>query len=408
MNNTVTSKYEAIDLGQNVDLWHILSVSSIPVREFAMAMHQFAPTLAWVPSMSKTGLIQSWTRSETCNASGLREIHFPLQRGYARGHVERWARPSRLITRRLLEQSADSRKTALVCTSPFWAPIAEAWPGPVVYYVTDLMVAYEGLKASQVRELDTLLCRVASLVCPNSERISEYLQTDANCNPGLIQLIPNATRSSNIRQISAGPENLPADVAHLRRPVAGIIGNLAGNIDWNLLLDAVEQTPLYTWLMIGPVSMTIKDLAQRRARELTLRHPRVRNIGFRPYESLRDYARAFDVAVLPYRQIEPTWSGSSTRFYEHLAACRPMISTHGVEELISKQPLTLLVRSGAEMASELNRLASSRGDGLEEARRKASMDETWEVRAVRMISALREIRKLHLVRSVKTEPRYIE
>ena len=37
-------------------------------------------------------------------------------------------------------------------------------------------------------------------------------------------------------------------------------------------------------------------------------------------DRLAAYARAFDVAVLPYRRVEPTYSGSSTRFYEHLAA----------------------------------------------------------------------------------------
>ena len=376
-------------------LWHILSASSVPVREFAMAMHRAAPTLAWVPQMMKTGCVRRWTRIEVCEVSGLTELHFPLQRGYARKYVERIARPSRQVIARLLEQSEYSQRTALVCTSSFWAPVAEVWPGPVIYYVTDFTAAYASLNGSQVRELDRRLCRVAALVCPNSQRIAEYLQVEAGCDPELIQLIPNATRASNLRTTSHGAAALPRDVADIPRPIAGVIGNLAGNIDWKVLLEAVEGAPLYHWLLVGPSSMAIADIEQRNARRQTLAHPRVRSIGVRPCEVLRDYARSFDVAVLPYRRVEPTRSGSATRFYEHLAACRPMLATRGVDELLTKVPLVRLVSNGLELGDELLRLAQIKNDGFEEIRRLASVSETWEKRAARMIQALREVRVRH-------------
>ena len=75
---------------------------------------------------------------------------------------------------------------------------------------------------------------------------------------------------------------LPPVLEGLSRPVAGIIGNLAANLDWE-----------------------------------------------------------FDVAILPYRFGEPNYSGSATRFYEHLAACRPMLATPNVAELQTKQPSCL-------------------------------------------------------------------
>ena len=118
---------------------------------------------------------------------------------------------------------------------------------------------------------------------------------------------------------------------------------------------------------------------------------RIRFTGEKPYGQLADYARAFDVAVLPYRKAEPTYSGSSTRFYEHLAACRPMVATTGFAELLEKQPLVHLASNADEMIAYMRELSRvGFGDGHEALRWKTSLGETWEARASLMIQALTE------------------
>ena len=112
-------------------------------------------------------------------------------------------------------------------------------------------------------------------------------------------------------------------------------------------------------------------------------------MGRKPYGELQDYARALDVAVLPYRKKEPTFSGSSTRFYEHLAAGRPMVATRGFAELLEKEPLLTLVDTGAEIGDALEVLALRNfQDGQAEARWIASRTGTWEERARTMREAL--------------------
>src|ERR1035438_206201 len=87
--------------------------------------------------------------------------------------------------------------------------------------------------------------------------------------------------------------------------------------------------------------------------------------GGKRYGDLQAYARSLDVAFLPYqRRKEPTYSGSSTRFYEHLAACRPMISTRGFEELLHKEPLLRLVdRADSGASIRCCTIATSKGSG---------------------------------------------
>ena len=95
------------------------------------------------------------------------------------------------------------------------------------------------------------------------------------------------------------------------------------------------------------------------------------------------------MAVLPYRKLEPTYSGSSTRFYEHLAACRPIVATRNHAELLGKEPLLHLTSNAQEMIDYLNHLQSMDfRDPYEELRWRVSLHETWEARATLMLTEL--------------------
>ena len=368
--------------------WQILDVGSIWTKEFASALSGVYPVTAWSPFMSYTGALEDWQRAEFLPDPPLPILRFPLQRGYARTPLRQLAGFERALVRRMSAQCDDPADSPLICSTPFYAPVAELWPGPVIYYVTDLTVGYDGVDPGQVRSLDRRMCAVAKAVCPNSNRIADYLCNPAGSTPEKITVVPNATRQSNIPGAPLlAPTALPSPVAHLRRPVAGVIGNLAGNMDWTLLLEVIERTPELAWVFVGPSSMAIPDASQGRARAEVMQ--RATFTGARPYGELQSYARAFDVAVLPYFKKEPTYSGSSTRFYEHLAACRPMVATCGFAELLEKEPLVHLVRNAAEMADALLALrATGFRDGFEALRWEASRRGTWEERAKTLADTL--------------------
>ena len=362
-------------------VWQILDVGSVFMKEFASAFAAFTPSTSWSPVMSAVGAFQDWERTEVSEFPPLSIVHYPLQRGYHRAPFSSWLPYETRLLERLRHRTSEAAYSPLICTTPFYAPLAEKWPGPVIYYVTDRTAAFAGINAAQVIGLDRRLCRVAHAVCPNSSRLAEYLATAAGCSPAKITIVPNATRASNI-----SPEALyvpgapPADIADLPRPLIGVIGNQAANLDWELLAAVVQQTPRFSWVFVGPTSMPVPDPAQREARSWVM--ARARFTGSKPYGDLQAYARSLDAAVLPYRMQEPTYSGSSTRFYEHLAACRPMIATLAFHELLSKQPLVELVDTAAEMTAALARLeAVNFHDGIEEARWQASQNGTWEARA---------------------------
>lgn len=372
-------------------MWHVLDAGSIWIKEFASALSRRVDVQTWIPEMRWTGLFETWRREETLEDPPLRPVLFPLQRGYARFplSVLPWARA---VHRMMMDMSNDE-DSVLICTTPFYAPVAEAWKGPVIYYLTDFNAGYVGVNAEQIHALDRRMANVASLVCPNSERTGRYL-VDQGCPPEKVLVIPNATREKNIpAEPLLEPAPLPEDLAALPRPVAGVLGNLASNMDWLLLRETIRRTPSISWAFIGPVNMDIPDPDQRAARgELIQMGGRVMFTGPKPYGALQEYSRCLDVAVMPYVRKEPTFSGSATRFYEHLAACRPILALPGVEELLSKEPLLRLVNSAQDMTTELGKLkATNFRDGLERMRWEASREGTWECRAESMIAKAAEL-----------------
>ncbi len=374
--------------------WHYVQISDALDEEFVAALSRSVPVTAWRPRMSGWALLgnsQAEEVAEPTGEPGLSQWSFPLQRGYARPPISWLARSGANLKTRLLRRTREPATTPLVCSTPYHAPLAEVWPGPVVYYLTDLIKAYAGADADQVRGLDRRMCAAARLVCPNSTRLADYLRDECGCEATKIHVLPNATRAVNLVEaplFAAGP--LPADAADMARPIAGVIGNMGGNVDWLLLRELVEAAPEFSWLMVGPVKSDVDDPSEHAARESLLKMGgRVRFVGRKPYGELAAYARGFDVAVLPYKKREPTFSGSSTRFYEHLAATRPIVATRGFEELLHKEPLLRLIDTAEEGMAVLRDL-EWRGfeDGQTAARWQASRDGTWERRAETMVAEL--------------------
>jgi glycosyltransferase involved in cell wall biosynthesis len=372
-------------------LIHFLDALSIWGKEFASALASRVPVIAWIPQLRWTAALQVWEHDCYIEDPPLRARFFPIQRGYRRWAVGWLSRTPDRLCAHLLRASAGYASPVLILTSPYYARLAAIWAGPVIYYVTDLLTKYGGFYEPQIRRLDKQMCRAASLVCPNSTRIANYLRDSTKCPAAKIVVVPNATRKQNLLpRVPIGPDMLPPDLADLPRPVAGVVGNLAGNMDWELLEQVVDSTPSLSWAFVGPATESAGTLAQHssRSRLLSMRG-RVRFTGEKPYGQLRDYARAFDVAVLPYRKVEPTYSGSSTRFYDHLAACRPIVATPNNAGLLEKEPLLHLASDARQMIARLNYLQCLRfRDGYEELRWKVSLGETWEARASLMLTEL--------------------
>jgi glycosyltransferase involved in cell wall biosynthesis len=369
--------------------FHVMDVSNVPVTALTEALSKHVDTTGWAPKLNwfAGGRVKL---SEYVYTARHRRIEFSLQRGYQYNSVDKACGLNRELCRRMANECHEAATTALICTSPYWAVLADLWPGPVVYYSLDYTYAYDGFSPRRILGLEKRLCRKAVRVFPVSRRIGAYLVDRAECEASKITLLPNATLARNVQLGGEGRcAKRPDELKNIDGPIAGVIGNMADNIDWILLRDSVAMTPWLYWVFVGPTDTKLSDSQQSDARKAIMMNPKARFLGARSYDQLQEYARALDAAVMPYRRKEPTYSGSSTRFYEHLAAGRPMIATRNVEELQEKVPLVRLVNTAEELVNELTQLRGRNFcDGWEERRIRASRYETWDVRAQVMLNSL--------------------
>lgn len=374
--------------------WHYLQISDTLDRELAAALAEFVPVLAWKPKMH---LLPVFAKDKTAHdeplpaSSRLRIRTFPMQKGFSR--LPEFLQPvvAQQLLRRLLRQTENPRQTPLICSIPHFAPVAESWLGPVVYYLTDYIAGYRGANASLVHGLDARMCKAATLVCVNSRRLANYMIDRAGCPPEKVEVIPNATRAANLlEEPTFEPAALPSDAADLSRPVAGVIGNMSENIDWVLLSDVIDRSGEISWLFVGPTSMSIQDEAQRRARQRLMEGGgRIRFVGRKPYEELFRYARGLDFGIIPYSKATSTSYGSSTRLYDHLASCRPILTNRNVPVSPALEPFVHFFNTSAEAVTMIQQLHGRRfDDGAATSRWKRSQTETWQHRAFTIFRAL--------------------
>jgi len=160
---------------------HILDARPVWIKEFASALSAVTPTIGWCPDVTNTGRIREYEKETLLNDPPLRIRSFPLQRGFAKFPVNLVAPETDRLVERLMRASDDSRDAVLISCLPHYASVTEKWPDQVIYYATDLFVAYWD-NARLINELEERSCAAADLVCPNSGRVAEQLIREARCD----------------------------------------------------------------------------------------------------------------------------------------------------------------------------------------------------------------------------------
>lgn len=112
---------------------------------------------------------------------------------------------------------------------------------------------------------------------------------------------------------------VPADVQAIKRPIIGWFGVVDERVDYQLLKQAAELRPDYSFVLVGPV-VKVDPASLPQAENLYW-------LGGRDYKDLPDYCRAFDVCMMCFAINEATEFINPTKALEYLATGKPVIST---------------------------------------------------------------------------------
>jgi glycosyltransferase involved in cell wall biosynthesis len=111
----------------------------------------------------------------------------------------------------------------------------------------------------------------------------------------------------------------PVDQAGLRHPRLGFYGVIDERFDIDLLRQAADMRPDWSFVMVGPVVKIGEDELPRAAN--------IHYLGGKTYEQLPAYLSGWDVALMPFAMNESTQFISPTKTPEYLVGGKPVVST---------------------------------------------------------------------------------
>jgi glycosyltransferase involved in cell wall biosynthesis len=246
----------------------------------------------------------------------------------------------------------------------------------VVYDCVDKIAALMGDSWQQqiTKKNEQRLLEVADLVFTTSQSLYEACKK-VNPNTYLAENVADYDHFSKAQE--AGP--IPADIATIRRPIVGFIGNiLERKVDLQFLVEVARSHPEWSLVLIGPV---YEAEMERKLSDM----PNIHLLGYKEYETLPDYLRAFDVCVIPYRtDNEYICNVFPMKFFEFLSTGKPVVTTN-TPSLAAYAQVARIATDANDFIRHVAEALDENDPALVEKRLESARQNTWEMRINRIM-----------------------
>lgn len=252
----------------------------------------------------------------------------------------------------------------------------------IVYHCVDDIAAQPGMPSAQLESAERELACASDVIFATSPRLAE---TRRRWNPET-HYLPNVADFAHFSRALDPSLEVPADLAAIPGPRMGFVGAISGyKLDFELIRFVAQTRPDWSVVLIGKVGEGDPWTDTAGLRGL----PNVHLLGPRPYAALPAYLKGLDAALLPNARNDYTDSMFPMKFFEYLAAGRPVVSVdlpalrdYGDAVTLASSPVAFVV--GIEDALR------GAGAGLER-RLAMARENTWEIRLDRMLDVLGRI-----------------
>jgi glycosyltransferase involved in cell wall biosynthesis len=163
---------------------------------------------------------------------------------------------------------------------------------------------------------------------------------------------------------------VPADLAHVKKPVLGYFGVVDERMDYELVAKLADANPDWSVVIVGPaIKVDPATFPQR---------PNLHWLGGRKYDELPAICKGFDVCLMPFAMNEHTQFINPTKSLEYMATGREIISS-AVPDVISNFGSVVKVAHSHDEFIQLCRQAAQQPDqqAIERGLKMAS-ENSWE------------------------------
>lgn len=190
----------------------------------------------------------------------------------------------------------------------------------LVYHCVDDLAAIPGVDPETFRRAETVLVQAADVVFTTSPYLKSHCEALGARQCLYERNVADIEHFSKARL----PGAVPADLADIEGPKLCYIGVLSEyKLDLELIRQCALARPDIRWIFIG-------EEPERQANAtIAFLHslPNVHFLGYKPYDQLPAYLRGVDIAVLPNLTDGYMKGVFPMKFYEYMAAGKPIIAT---------------------------------------------------------------------------------
>lgn len=241
-----------------------------------------------------------------------------------------------------------------------------------VFYAVDDYSTLPGVDSAQVACMDRELTQAADLVFGVSPSIVAAKQP---LNAHTV-FSPHGVDAELFGRAADLSLPIPEPARALRHPVVGFFGVLDQRLDLPLIEYLARQRPHWSFLFVGRIAVDAASLT-------TL--PNVCVAGAVPYETVPEWARAFDICIMPYHQDAFSKSANPLKMREYLATGRAVVSVP-LPEVERFGNGVLVARSHEEFLAQLDRALADDTPAKRRDRMASVAPMTWDARAEEVIA----------------------
>ncbi|WP_243049119.1 glycosyltransferase [Dyella sp. RRB7] len=241
-----------------------------------------------------------------------------------------------------------------------------------VYYCIDDYAAHPGVDASVIAARDLELSRRADLLFVAPPALLAAKQA-INANT---RYSPHGVDAGLFARAMDPATVVPAPARDLTGPVVGYFGSIHEWIDVELIEWLARERPQWTFLLVGHAAIKLPGLSAL---------ANVRLVGAQPYAELPAWAKAFDVAIIPYRRNRQVEHANPLKLREYLATGKPVVAVSNPE--IAKFAHWVRIAEGREaFLAEIENALSEDSPAAAAARMAAVAEQTWDRRVAEVLA----------------------